>query len=65
MAKALLGAVGAPAQNQYELATLRRRVADLQAELARLQSENDALNAALSERVEALNPDDLLEPVSH
>ncbi|TCJ00332.1 MULTISPECIES: hypothetical protein [Aeromicrobium] len=65
MAKALLGAVGAPAHHQYELATLRRRVADLQAEVARLQSENDALNAALSERVDALNPDDLLESVSH
>ncbi len=65
MAKALFGAVGAPAHHQYELATLRRRVADLQAEVDRLTSENAALNAALSERVDALNPDDLLEPVSH
>lgn len=64
MAKALLGAVGAPAHHQYELATLRRRVAELQAEVERLTAENDALNAALGARVDALDPDDLLEPLA-
>ena len=64
MAKALIGAVGAPTHHQYELATLRRRVAELQAEVDRLQAENAALDAALSQRADALNPDDLLEPVS-
>jgi hypothetical protein len=44
MAKALYGHIGGPDPRLLtELATLRRRVAELEAEMARLRAENDAL----------------------
>jgi hypothetical protein len=44
MAKALLGHVGGPDPRMVaEMRRLQRRVRDLEAELVRLQSENDAL----------------------
>jgi hypothetical protein len=44
MAKALLGHVGAPDPRIVaEMRRLQRRVRDLEAELVRLQSENDVL----------------------
>lgn len=47
MAKALLGHVGGPDPGMLsEMRRLRRRVRDLEAELARLQDENDVLAAA-------------------
>lgn len=47
MAKALMGHLGAPssAQLSHEAARLRQRVADLQAEVARLTQENERLAA--------------------
>lgn len=63
MAKALLGYVGganpAPVRDN---ARLRLRVSDLEAEILRLKTENDALHAALSEHLE---PEKLLETASH
>jgi hypothetical protein len=69
MAKALFGHVGMSADLRLvdEVATLRRRVADLQQQCLRLQAENDALVAAarvpddLSHLVDAYN-DDVREP---
>lgn len=50
MAKALLGHVGGPDPRMVaEMRRLQRRVRDLEAELVRLQSENEAL---------ATSPDD-------
>ena len=47
MAKALLGHVGGPDPRLLaEVAMLRRRVRDLEAELLRLRAENDVLAAA-------------------
>ncbi|GAB3680272.1 hypothetical protein GCM10027589_50440 [Actinocorallia lasiicapitis] len=44
MAKALLGHVGGPDPRMVaEMRRLQRRVRDLEAELVRLQEENDAL----------------------
>ncbi|HEX6469991.1 MAG TPA: hypothetical protein VF069_12915 [Streptosporangiaceae bacterium] len=44
MAKALLGHVGGPDPRMVaEMRRLQRRVRDLEAELVRLQAENDAL----------------------
>ncbi|HXA63194.1 MAG TPA: hypothetical protein VNW94_28945 [Streptosporangiaceae bacterium] len=44
MAKALLGHVGGPDPRMVaEMRRLQRRVRDLEAELVRLQSENDVL----------------------
>ncbi|WP_374999665.1 hypothetical protein [Aeromicrobium sp. CTD01-1L150] len=64
MAKALVGYVGGPTPDQIrESARLRRRVADLEAEVLRLKVENDGLLKALGERVEAV--DELLEPLAH
>lgn len=45
MAKALLGYVGGDSRLHEENLRLRRRVADLQAVVLRLQAENDALAA--------------------
>jgi hypothetical protein len=46
MAKALLGHVGGPDPRMLsEMRRLQRRVRDLEAELARLQEENDVLSA--------------------
>ena len=59
MAKALIGYLPAsdPRQNR-EVARLRRRVADLEALVARLSAENDGLVAACL----ALRPSDETEP---
>lgn len=66
MAKALIGYMGGPTNDQLlESATLRRRITELQAEVHRLKAENDGLNKALCERVERLTPADLLEPLAH
>lgn len=62
MAKALLGYVGTDdPRRDHEIAQLRRRVGDLEAEVLRLKSENDALHASISEE---LNPSDLLAPAA-
>ncbi|MFD9126797.1 hypothetical protein [Kitasatospora sp. NPDC059571] len=46
MAKALLGYVGGPDPRMLsEMRRLQQRVQDLEAELSRLQTENDALTA--------------------
>jgi cell division protein FtsB len=46
MAKALFGHVGGPDPRMIsEMRRLQQRVRDLEAELARLQEENDALSA--------------------
>ena len=56
MAKALFGHVGGPDPRMVsEMRRLQRRVRDLEAELARLQQENDVLAAEVSH--------DLLIPV--
>ncbi|MGO9083154.1 MAG: hypothetical protein ACLQDY_29690 [Streptosporangiaceae bacterium] len=56
MAKALFGHVGGPDPRMVsEMRRLQRRVRDLEAELARLQEENDVLTAEVSR--------DLLIPV--
>jgi hypothetical protein len=48
MAKALLGHVGGPDYRMVsEMRRLQQRVRDLEAELARLQDENDVLTAEL------------------
>lgn len=66
MAKALIGFMGGPTNDQLrKSANLRRRVGELETEVLRLKIENDGLNKALSERVELLTSADLLEPVSH
>ncbi|MBW8486046.1 hypothetical protein [Actinomadura parmotrematis] len=50
MAKALLGHVGGPDPRMVsEMRRLQQRVRDLEAELARLQTENDALAATSDE----------------
>jgi hypothetical protein len=50
MAKALLGHVGGPDPRILsEMRRLQRRVQDLEAELARLQEENDVLTAGVSD----------------
>jgi hypothetical protein len=47
MAKALIGHVGRPDPRVLsDMCRLRRRVQDLEAEIARLRDENDALAAA-------------------
>jgi hypothetical protein len=56
MAKALLGHVGGPDPRMVaEMRRLQQRVRDLEAELARLQDENDVLVASAGH--------DLLNPV--
>jgi hypothetical protein len=55
MAKALFGHVGGPDPRMLsEMRRLQQRVRDLEAELVRLQEENDALT------VEATHPDMLV-----
>jgi len=57
MAKALFGHVGGPDPRMVsEMRRLQQRVRDLEAELVRLQEENDALT------VEAARADDMLVP---
>lgn len=66
MAKALIGYMGGPTNDQLlESANLRRRITELQAEVLRLKTENDGLNKALGERVDRLSTSDLLEPLAH
>lgn len=66
MAKALYGYVGGPTPAQVrEVAMLRRRVADLEAEVLRLKAENDGLAAAVTERHDVVTAADILEPVAH
>ncbi|MDO9379706.1 MAG: hypothetical protein Q7T56_12730 [Nocardioidaceae bacterium] len=62
MAKALLGYVAADNPHlTRELAVLRRRVVDLETEVLRLKSENDALHSSLTDN---LSTADLLEPAA-
>uniref|UniRef100_A0AAU2JWM3 Uncharacterized protein n=1 Tax=Streptomyces sp. NBC_00049 TaxID=2903617 RepID=A0AAU2JWM3_9ACTN len=50
MAKALLGYVGGSDPRLLaEMRRLQKRVQDLESELVRIQSENDALNAAAAQ----------------
>ncbi|KAA1372439.1 hypothetical protein [Aeromicrobium fastidiosum] len=66
MAKALVGYLGGPTNDQLQqTATMRRRIADLENEVLRLKVENDGLLAALRERVDQVSASDLAEPVSH
>ena len=66
MAKALIGFMGGPTNDQLrESAVLRRRISELEAEVLRLKQENDGLTKALAERVSTLSPADLLEPLAH
>ncbi len=65
MAKALIGHLGGPTLEQaQETARLRRRVADLEAEVARLSAENDGLLRSLSARVDEVTSRDLFEPAA-
>lgn len=55
MAKALLGHVGGPDPRMVsELRRLQQRVRDLEAELARVQAENDLLSAEAGEDQDVL-----------
>ena len=68
MAKALVGHIsGHDARLARETLVLRRRVADLEAEIMRLLDRNDSLSTALRERevVEELSRERLLEPALH
>lgn len=66
MAKALIGYVGGPTADQLrETARLRQRIADLESEVLRLKIENDGLLKTLSERVDHVTADGLLEPLAH
>jgi cell division protein FtsB len=59
MAKALLGHVGGPDPRMVaEMRRLQQRVRDLEAELVRLQTENDALAAVADSDVMALSAKD-------
>jgi hypothetical protein len=59
MAKALLGHVGGPDPRMVaEMRRLQQRVRDLEAELVRLQSENDTLAAVADDEVMALGAKD-------
>ncbi|MBA2739404.1 MAG: hypothetical protein H0U47_07060 [Nocardioidaceae bacterium] len=65
MAKALVGYISTRDTHLLrEVVGLRRRVADLEAEILRLQSRNDALSTALRERelVDELGAARVLEP---
>jgi hypothetical protein len=63
MAKALLGHVGGPDPRMVaEMRRLQRRVRDLEAELVRLQAENDALSSVDQDDVLTLRAKDR-EPV--
>jgi hypothetical protein len=66
MAKALIGFVGGPTSDQLrETARLRQRISDLESEVLRLKIENDGLLKTLSERVDHVTADSLLEPLAH
>jgi prefoldin subunit 5 len=58
MAKALLGHVGGPDPRMVaEMRRLQRRVRDLEAELVRLQAENDALATTQDDLATLSSPD--------
>ncbi len=59
MAKALLGYIGSDARILDDNQRLRRRVADLEAVVLRLQAENDALAARLHEGELLVVPDSI------
>ncbi|MEU0085699.1 hypothetical protein [Streptomyces sp. NPDC006274] len=60
MAKALLGYVGGSDPRLLaEMRRLQQRVQDLESELVRIQSENDALNAAVAQHPEESLLDDI------
>ncbi|MBW9205605.1 hypothetical protein KV102_16050 [Mumia sp. zg.B53] len=62
MAKALLGYVATPSVHQQVRETqLRRRIADLEAEVVRLKHENDELSASTDLDQVRLSTADLLE----
>lgn len=66
MAKALIGYVGGPTPTQVrDVALMRRRIADLEAEVLRLKAENDGLLAALADRRDQVTAEDILEPLAH
>lgn len=62
MAKALLGYVATPNVHQAREAQLRRRIAELEAEVIRLKHENDALAGSSDLGRVDLSTADLLEP---
>ncbi len=65
MAKALIGFVGGPTSDQLrETARLRQRISDLESQVLRLKIENDGLLKTLSERVDHVTADSLLEPIA-
>ncbi|KAA1420451.1 hypothetical protein FE697_015920 [Mumia zhuanghuii] len=64
MAKALLGYVATPNVHQAREAQLRRRIADLEAEVIRLKHENDELVASPGLAPVDLSTADLLEPAT-
>ena len=58
MAKALFGHVGGPDPRMVsEMRRLQQRVRDLEAELVRLQEENDALTVEAAAHEDMLVPD--------
>ncbi len=66
MAKALVGYIGGPTNDQLrETAVMRRRIVDLENEVMRLKIENDGLLAAVRERVDQVSASDLAQPVAH
>ncbi|TNC43223.1 hypothetical protein [Mumia zhuanghuii] len=62
MAKALLGYVATPNVHQAREAQLRRRIADLEAEVTRLKNENDELASTADLGSVDLSTADLFEP---
>jgi hypothetical protein len=65
MAKALIGFVGGPTTDQLrETARLRQRISDLESQVLRLKIENDGLLKTLTERVDHVTADSLLEPIA-
>ena len=65
MAKALIGYLGgSTTQQQHDTATLRRRIADLEAEVLRLKIENDGLLTTVRAHVDEVTASDLLQPLA-
>ena len=61
MAKALLGYVGGDTRLLDDNHRLRRRIADLEAIVLRLQADNDALAARVHDEELLVVPDDITE----